>query len=98
MAWSSTRYGNPDGGRGLDAGSGWELSMRDPTVLIGARGLTLAAAETCAAFAGCEASAKQSMTAAVKAHLITRIYAPLPAVPAKRSIAISGSTAESPRE
>ena len=51
--------------------------MRDPTVPIGARALTLAAAETCAAFAGSEASAKQSMTAAVKAHLITRIYGPL---------------------
>ena len=52
------------------------MSMRDPALPIGARALTLAAAETCAAFAGCEASAKQSMTAAVKALLITCIYVP----------------------
>ena len=52
--------------------------MRDPALLIGARALTLAAAETCAAVAGCEASTKQSTTAAVMAHLITRIYVPFP--------------------
>lgn len=56
--------------------------MRDPTLLIGARELTSPGAEGAEAFAGCEASAKQTTAVAVKAHLITRIYAPLPAVPA----------------
>jgi hypothetical protein len=79
----------------LDAGMGWELSMRDPTLLIGPRELTAPGAEGLAAFAGCEASAKQTTTAAVKAHLTTRIYAPLPAARLTGSFARSSSIAES---
>jgi len=45
---------------------------------MGARVLTLSGADGRAAFTGCEASAKQTTTAAVKADLMTRIYAPLP--------------------
>jgi hypothetical protein len=61
----------------LDPGTGWELSMRDPTVLIGAWELAWPGAEGLAALAGCEARVRQSTTAAVKAHFITRIYSPL---------------------
>jgi hypothetical protein len=56
-----------------------ELSMRDPTVLISGRELTCSVVDGLAALAGCDATARQKTTAAVKAHLITRIYAPLPA-------------------
>jgi hypothetical protein len=56
-----------------------ELSTRDPTLLIGALVLAWPGTEGRAAFAGCDASARQSTTVAVKPHLITRIYAPLPA-------------------
>lgn len=81
MAWSSTRYGNPAGGPALDTGIGWEPSMRDPTLLIGPRALVWLEGEGLAALAGCEASVRQRTTTAVKAHLITRIDAPLPAGP-----------------
>jgi hypothetical protein len=57
--------------------------MRDPTLPIGPLLLTSLGAAGFEAFAGCEASTKQTATAAVKAHRLTRIYAPLPAVPAK---------------
>jgi hypothetical protein len=73
-----------------------ELSMRDPTVLIGCPELTCSVVEGLAALAGCDAIARQSTAAAVKAHLITRIYAPLPAGPVER--ALSGSTTGLQRE
>lgn len=79
------------------AGMGLELSMRDPTVLIGGRELTCSVVDGRAALAGCDATARQSTAAAVKAHLITRIYAPLPAGPVKRW-ALSGSTTGPPGE
>ena len=60
---------------------GLELSTRDPTVLISGREITWSGVEGLAALAGCDATARQSTTAAVKAHLITRIYAPFPWVP-----------------
>ncbi|HAF08697.1 MAG TPA: hypothetical protein DCK98_01255 [Chloroflexi bacterium] len=62
---------------------GFELSMREPTVLITGLELTCSGAEGFAALAGCDAIAKESTTAVVKAHLITRIYAPLPAGPGR---------------
>jgi hypothetical protein len=49
------------------------LSMREPTVLIGARELPSLGAEVREAFAGCEVNAKETTTAATKAQLITRI-------------------------
>jgi hypothetical protein len=36
MAWSRTRYGNPDAGPAFDTGTGFAASTRDPTLLMGA--------------------------------------------------------------
>ena len=83
MALSRTRYGSPVGGPAFVAGMGLELSTRDPTVLICGREITWSGVEGLAALAGCDATARQSTTDAVKAHLITRIYAPLPAGPGR---------------
>src|SRR6266700_5530277 len=84
MALSSTRYGNPAGGPALDTGMGLELSMRDPTVLIGALVPTWPGTEGGAAFAGCEASARQSTTIAVRPHFRMRICTlPFPQVRAR---------------
>jgi len=76
---------------------GLELSMRDPTVLIGALVATWPGTEGGAAFAGCEASAKQTTTAAVKAHLMTRIYFPFQ-FRAGRSAATPCATTGLPRK
>lgn len=59
------------------------MSMREPTVLIRGRELTCSEAVGLAALAGCDATARENTAAAVKAHLITRIYAPLPAGPGR---------------
>ena len=66
--------------------------MRDPTVLISGREITCSEVDGLAALAGCDATARQKTTAAVKAHLITRIYAPLPAGPG-RNESTTGSPA-----
>ena len=74
-----------------------ELSMRDPTVQISPREPAWPGAEGLAASAGCEASAKQTTTAAVKAHLMTRIYFPFQ-FRAGRSAATPCATTGLPRK
>ena len=72
-----------------------ELSMRDPTLPIGALVAVWPGAEGRAAFAGCDASARQSTTIAVKPPLITRIYAHLPAGSSSTTGPIEGAIAMS---
>ena len=62
------------------AGTGWELSTREPTLLIGVGALVGSAAAGLAALAGSEASVKENTVAITKAHLITRITLPFPQI------------------